>query len=163
MADDRSILFADLEHAAARRDPQFVPWVLEFLAQPDPPAGQPEDPPDDYQAQPLPPDAWSLDRLRQSLNPQALASKTDDERQATRTGAWARIEQNPGNVEYWLPDSNGAIRVALETRPGTARTLFRAEPNGPWTPLPGMDWNDTERAIRSLHSKIRNILPQRTP
>ncbi|HMV72714.1 MAG TPA: 3-deoxy-7-phosphoheptulonate synthase [Pseudomonadales bacterium] len=26
-----------------------------------------------------------------------------------------------------------------------------------------MDWNDTERAIRSLHSKIRNILPQRTP
>lgn len=26
-----------------------------------------------------------------------------------------------------------------------------------------MDWNDTERTIRSLHSKIRNILPQRTP
>ena len=69
MTDDRAILFADLEHAAARRDPQFVPWVLEFLAQPDPPAGQPEDPPDDDQAQPLPPDAWSLDRLRQSLNP----------------------------------------------------------------------------------------------
>ena len=95
MADDRSILFADLEHAAARRDPQFVPWVLEFLAQPDPPAGQPEDPPDDYQAQPLPPDAWSLDRLRQSLNPQALAGKTDDERQATRTGAWAALLASP--------------------------------------------------------------------
>ena len=91
MADDRSILFTDLEYAAARRDPQFVPWVLEFLAQPDPPAGQPEDPPDDYQAQLLPPDAWSLDRLRQSLNPQALAGKTDDERQATRTGAWAAL------------------------------------------------------------------------
>ncbi|MCP5449176.1 MAG: hypothetical protein H6972_01085 [Gammaproteobacteria bacterium] len=95
MADDRSILFADLEYAAARRDPQFVPWVLEFLAQPDPPAGQPEDPPDDYQAQPLPPDAWSLDRLRQSLNPQALAGKTDDERQATRTGAWAALLASP--------------------------------------------------------------------
>lgn len=95
MADDRSIFFADLEHAAARRDPQFVPWVLEFLAQPDPPAGQPEDPPDDYQAQPLPPDAWSLDRLRQSLNPQPLAGKTDDERQAARTGAWAALLASP--------------------------------------------------------------------
>ncbi|MDS4070160.1 MAG: hypothetical protein RKO24_11135, partial [Candidatus Competibacter sp.] len=95
MADDRSILFADLEHAAARRDPEFVPWVLEFLAQPDPPAGQPEDPPDDYQAQPLPPDAWSLERLRQSLNPQTLAGKTADERQAARTGAWAALLASP--------------------------------------------------------------------
>ena len=91
MADDRSILFADLEYAAARRDPQFVPWVLEFLAQPDPPAGQPEDPPDDYQPQPLAPDAWSLDRLRQTLSPQSLAGKNGDERQASRTGAWAAL------------------------------------------------------------------------
>ncbi|MDG4597408.1 MAG: hypothetical protein P9F75_17265 [Candidatus Contendobacter sp.] len=95
MADDRSILFADLEHAAVRRDPQFVPWALEFLAQPDPPAGQPEDPPDDYQAPPLPPDAWSLDRLRQSLNPQALAGKTADELQAARIGAWAALLATP--------------------------------------------------------------------
>jgi len=29
MADDRSILFTDLEYAAARRDPQFVPWILD--------------------------------------------------------------------------------------------------------------------------------------
>jgi hypothetical protein len=91
MAEDRSILFADLAHAAARRDPQFVPWVLEFLAQPDPSAGQPEDPPDDFQAQPLPPDAWSLERLRQSLNPQALAGKTADELKARRLGAWAAL------------------------------------------------------------------------
>jgi hypothetical protein len=95
MADDRSILFADLEHAAARRDPQFVPWALEFLAQPDPPAGQPEDPPDDYQAQRLPPDAWSLDRMRQAQNPQAMAGKTADERQAARAGAWAALLASP--------------------------------------------------------------------
>ncbi len=89
MTDDRAILFADLEPAAARRDPQFVPWVLEFLAQPDPPAGQPEDPPDDVQTPPpSPPDAWSLERLRQTLNPQALASKTADERKTVRLGAW---------------------------------------------------------------------------
>jgi len=32
MADDRSILFADLEHAAARRDPQFGSVLdLEFI------------------------------------------------------------------------------------------------------------------------------------
>jgi hypothetical protein len=95
MADNRSILFADLEHAAARRDPQFVPWVLEFLAQSDPPAGQPEDPPDDDPTQPLPPDAWSLDLLRQTLNPQAMAGKSADERQAARTGAWAALLAAP--------------------------------------------------------------------
>lgn len=88
MTDDRTILFADLEHAASRRDPQFVQWVLEFLAQPDPPAGQPEDPPEDFQAPPLSPDAWSLERLRQTLSPQALAGKTDDELKALRLGAW---------------------------------------------------------------------------
>ena len=95
MTADRSILFADLEHAAAQRAPQFVPWTLEFLGQPDPPAGQPEDPPDDYQAQPLAPDAWSLDRLRQALNPQALAGKTADEIKAARLGAWAALLASP--------------------------------------------------------------------
>lgn len=95
MTADRSILFADLEHAAAQRAPQFVPWTLEFLAQPDPPAGQPEDPPDEYQAQSLPPDAWSLDRLRQTLNPQALKGKTADERKAARLGAWAALLATP--------------------------------------------------------------------
>ena len=95
MAADRSILFADLEYAAARRDPQFVPWVLEFLAQPDPPAGQPEDPLDDEQTQPLPPDAWSLDRLRQTLNAPALAGKTADELKAVRLGAWAALLASP--------------------------------------------------------------------
>ena len=95
MADDRSILFADLEYAAARRDPQLVPWVLEFLAQPDPPAGQPEDPPDDFQALPPSSDAWSLERLRQTLNPQALAGKTEDERKAIRLSAWSALLASP--------------------------------------------------------------------
>ena len=132
MADDRSILFADLEHAAARCDPQFVPWVLEFLAQPDPPAGQPEDPPDDYQAQPLPPDAWSLDRLRQSLNPQALAGKTDDERQASRTGAWAALLASPNPpprlrlgqllLDLYAADDEPARALLLELIPNCRRT-----------------------------------------
>ncbi len=95
MTDDRSILFADLECAATRRDPQFVPWILEFLAQPDLPAGQPEDPPDDFQVQPLPPDAWSLDRLRQTLNAPALTGKTADELKALRLGAWAALLASP--------------------------------------------------------------------
>lgn len=95
MADDRSILFADLEHAAARRDPHFVAWTLEFLQQPDPPAGQPEDPPDDVQPQPLPPDAWSLRKLREALNPQNQSVKTAEERQAQRAGAWAALLAAP--------------------------------------------------------------------
>jgi hypothetical protein len=72
-----------------------VPWTLEFLKQPDPPAGQPEDPPDDFQPQALPPDAWSLERLRNTLNPQAQASKTAEERQAARAGAWAALLASP--------------------------------------------------------------------
>ncbi|MBK8184367.1 MAG: hypothetical protein IPK63_16415 [Candidatus Competibacteraceae bacterium] len=95
MADDRSILFADLEHAAARRDPHFVAWTLEFLQQPDPPAGQPEDPPDEFQPQPLPPDGWSLERLRNTLNPQTQPGKTADEWQALRAGAWAALLASP--------------------------------------------------------------------
>jgi hypothetical protein len=127
MADDRSILFADLEHAAAGRDPQFVPWVLEFLAQPDPPAGQPEDPPDDYQAPPLPPDAWSLERLRQALNPQALAGKTTDERQAARASAWAALLAAPNPpprlklgqllLELYAADDEPARSLLLELIP----------------------------------------------
>lgn len=95
MTADRSILFADLEYAAAQRAPQFVPWTLQFLAQPDPPAGQPEDPPDDYQAPSLPSDAWSLNRLRQALSSQALAGKPADERKATRFAAWAALLAAP--------------------------------------------------------------------
>ncbi|MFZ1640681.1 MAG: hypothetical protein WAV07_04435 [Candidatus Contendobacter sp.] len=127
MADDRSILFADLEHAAARRDPQFVPWVLEFLAQPDPPSGQPEDPPDDYQAQPLPADAWSLERLRQTLNPQALAGKTADELKARRLGAWAALLAAPNPpprlklgqllVDLYAADDEPARALLLELIP----------------------------------------------
>lgn len=82
-------------------------------------------------------------------------------RMQTRNGAWARIEQNPGNVEYWLPDSNGAIRVALETKQGTARTIFRAEPNGPWTPLPGMDWNDAVNRPLALSADQRTLYVNR--
>jgi len=95
MATDRSILFADLEHAAARRDPQFVAWTLDFLKQPDPPAGQPEDPPDDFQPQPLPADAWSLERLRGALNPQMQGMKTTEEQQAARASAWAALLAAP--------------------------------------------------------------------
>lgn len=145
MADDRSILFADLEYAAARRDPQFVPWVLEFLTQPDPPAGQPEDPPDDYQAQPLAPDAWSLDRLRQSLNPQALAGKTDDERQATRTGAWAALLASPNPpprlrlgqllLDLYAADDEPARALLLELIP---QLLSNAIGWGIWQGIKGI-------------------------
>ena len=145
MADDRSILFADLEYAAARRDPQFVPWVLEFLTQPDPPAGQPEDPPDDYQAQPLAPDAWSLDRLRQSLNPQALAGKTDDERQATRTGAWAALLASPNPpprlrlgqllLDLYTADDEPARALLLELIP---QLLSNAIGWGIWQGIKGI-------------------------
>lgn len=127
MATDRSILFADLEHAAARRDPQFVPWTLEFLQQSDPPAGQPEDPPDDAQPQPLPADAWSLERLRVTLNPQMQAGKTAEERQAVRASAWAALLAAPNPpprlklgqllLELYAADDEPARALLLELFP----------------------------------------------
>jgi dipeptidyl aminopeptidase/acylaminoacyl peptidase len=64
-------------------------------------------------------------------------------RMNTRSGAWSRVEQNPGNVEGWLADSAGVIRVALESKGGIARTVYRESAKAPWAALPGMDWNDT--------------------
>ncbi|MFO1351632.1 MAG: hypothetical protein U1F68_13575 [Gammaproteobacteria bacterium] len=95
MAQDRTVLFTDLEYAAAGRDPQFVQLVLEFLNLPDPPPGEPEDPPEDYQAPMLARDAWTLERLRRALNPNALAGKTGEERKAIRRAAWEALLATP--------------------------------------------------------------------
>lgn len=66
----------------------------------------------------------------------------------SRTGAFARVEENPGNISGWLADTHGVVRVAVETKPGTARTLYRKTAQAPWQPLPGMDWTDpAARAI----------------
>jgi hypothetical protein len=35
------------------------------------------------------------------------------------------------------------IRVALESKGGIARTVYRESAKAPWAALPGMDWNDT--------------------
>lgn len=60
----------------------------------------------------------------------------------SRTGGFARVEENPGNFTQWLADTNGALRVAVETKKGTARTIYRETVEAPWQSLPGMDWND---------------------
>lgn len=66
----------------------------------------------------------------------------------SRTGAFDRVEENPGNIAAWLADNNGEVRVAVETKPGTARTIYRESARAPWQPLPGMDWTDpAARAI----------------
>jgi dipeptidyl aminopeptidase/acylaminoacyl peptidase len=69
-------------------------------------------------------------------------------RMNSRTAAMMRVEENPGNVEYWVTDANGVVRVALESQRGIGRTIHRENENAPWLPLPGMDWNDTK--IRPL-------------
>lgn len=59
-----------------------------------------------------------------------------------RTGGFERVLKNPGNIEYWMADSNGSIRVAIETSKGVARTIYRESETTPWLPLPGMDFKD---------------------
>ena len=62
----------------------------------------------------------------------------------SRTAVINRIEENPGNVEQWLTDNQGVVRVALESDRGVARIVHRENENAPWQPLPGMDRNDTK-------------------
>lgn len=66
----------------------------------------------------------------------------------SRTGAKVRVVTNPGNVASWLADANGVIRVALETKNGIGRTLYRESADASWQPLPGMDWDDA--AVRPM-------------
>ncbi|MBN2498815.1 MAG: hypothetical protein JXR96_29760 [Deltaproteobacteria bacterium] len=103
MSLEREITFADLERALSSRDPLFADLVVRYLALPDPPEDRPELPPDDDQAgpgerqehAPLPEGAWTLDKLRRSLHPDRLASKTDAEKKALRTEAWKGLLQAP--------------------------------------------------------------------
>lgn len=66
----------------------------------------------------------------------------------SRTAVINRIEENPGNVDQWLTDNRGVVRVALESERGVARTIHREDEDSPWQPLPGMGRNDTK--IRPL-------------
>jgi pimeloyl-ACP methyl ester carboxylesterase len=66
----------------------------------------------------------------------------------SRTGGFERVLKNPGNIEYWMADSKGSIRVAIETSKGVARTIYRESETAPWLPLPGMDFKDP--AVRPL-------------
>lgn len=61
-----------------------------------------------------------------------------------RTAVINRVEENPGNVDQWLADNRGVVRVALQSERGVARTIYREDENAPWQPLPGMNYNDTK-------------------
>ncbi|MCB1103855.1 MAG: S9 family peptidase [Cephaloticoccus sp.] len=57
----------------------------------------------------------------------------------TRTGGFERVLKNPGNVEYWVVDSQGVPRAGLELKNGVSRTLYRRSESSPWLSLPGME------------------------
>ncbi|MBL9204065.1 MAG: S9 family peptidase [Opitutaceae bacterium] len=82
-------------------------------------------------------------------------------RMHTRTGAWSRVEKNPGTIELWIPDSAGTLRVALEVKGSIARTVYRKDAQSPWAPLPGMDWNDPMLRPLALSSDDRTLYVNR--
>lgn len=95
MTEPREVLFADLERAASARDPQLADLIIRFLNQPDPAPGQPEDADPDAPAEPLPADAWTLDKLRRAVSDQNLSGQTDEERYNTRLAAWNALAHAP--------------------------------------------------------------------
>ncbi|MCC6415741.1 MAG: S9 family peptidase [Opitutaceae bacterium] len=66
----------------------------------------------------------------------------------SRTGGFERVEENPGDIAQWVPDANGALRVAVQTKKGVSRVVYRATVASPWQPLPGADFSDP--AVRPL-------------
>ncbi len=115
-SEQRTITYGDILRARDRRDPHFADLVILYLNQADAPENAPEDPsalatqpnggPDDDiedptadptadddapPAPPLPKDAWTLARLKQSLSPANMWGKTADEKHATRRQAWSSL------------------------------------------------------------------------
>jgi len=98
--DEREVTYSDILQARERRDPQFAALVARYVDQSDPPENAPEEPPepegdgDDGDEEetreppPLPRDAWTLARLRQSLAPYSMWGKNAEEKQAIRREAW---------------------------------------------------------------------------
>lgn len=96
--DEREVTYSDILQARDRRDPQFAALVARYVDQSDPAENAPEEPPESdgdgdadgelSEPPPLPKDAWTLARLRQSLAPYSMWGKTVEEKQAIRREAW---------------------------------------------------------------------------
>ncbi|MCA9672890.1 MAG: hypothetical protein KC503_45175 [Myxococcales bacterium] len=93
MASEREVTFSDIKRAVRDADPQLADLVVRFLEQPDPAPGQPEEPPEDPADAPPAPgrDDWTLQRLKSTINPGALAAKTATERKVARRESWQSL------------------------------------------------------------------------
>ena len=96
MASQREITFSDIERAVQSREPLLADLVVRYLEQPDPPENRPEEPPPGAdqasdEAPPLAADAWTVQRMRDTVSPAKLAYKTASERKAIRAEAWEGI------------------------------------------------------------------------
>jgi hypothetical protein len=92
MQSEREITFADLTRALDTTDPQLADLVVRYLEQSDPPENASEEPDDpgvdDGEPPPLPQDAWTLAKLKQTVFGYQMGSKTPTERKVTRREAW---------------------------------------------------------------------------
>ncbi len=96
--DEREVTYSDILRARDRRDPQFASLVVRYVDQSDPAENAPEEAPvseedgDDPRVSseppPLPKDAWTLARLRQTFAPYNMWGKTAQEKQSMRREAW---------------------------------------------------------------------------
>jgi hypothetical protein len=102
--EDREICLSDITRAVDNRDPQLAELVVRYLELPDPAENLPEEPAETQedaapgsvqQAPPLPPDAWTLVRLRAAVSSTALQHKTASERKAARREAWDGLAAAP--------------------------------------------------------------------
>ncbi|MEL7371303.1 MAG: hypothetical protein AAFN74_20440, partial [Myxococcota bacterium] len=93
------VTFADLTRAIEERTPDFAERVIELLEQPDPPEDRPEDADEDADASkerpPLPPETWTLAKLKQAVSPQLLSQRSPSERKTIRREAFEGLLAAP--------------------------------------------------------------------
>ena len=68
----------------------------------------------------------------------------------TRTGAFTRQVENPGNVVSWFADRDNFVRIGVQNERGLNRVISRDGPNAGWAPLRELDYNGRRTMVLGL-------------
>jgi hypothetical protein len=60
------------------------------------------------------------------------SSRPDVLKMDTTDGTWTVAVQNPGKVSYWSTDSEGVVRLGIQTSGEKTGALYRENERAPW-------------------------------
>jgi dipeptidyl aminopeptidase/acylaminoacyl peptidase len=80
----------------------------------------------------------------QEITPNTVSGMSQGMDADTAPDPVTRVVENPGSVVDWVVTSGGQVKAAKEIKGTKYRTLYRADDQAGWGPLPGLDWNDPQ-------------------